>query len=91
MTNPGTFAFLVHPRARLADDMARIWAPLGRVPESMYETGLRRLPVPPAVISTVEIGGQTSATSCSYRLARSTCLIDPVKLATGSGAPSTAR
>jgi predicted amino acid dehydrogenase len=58
MTDPGTFAFLVHPRAQVAADMARIWAPLGRLPEAMYDTGLRRFPVPPVVISSAEIGGR---------------------------------
>ncbi|NMR21383.1 FAD-dependent oxidoreductase [Cellulomonas fimi] len=41
-----TFAFLVHPRTRLAEDMRCVWRPLGLVPEPVYDAALRRLPVP---------------------------------------------
>jgi fatty aldehyde-generating acyl-ACP reductase len=47
------FAFLVHPRADVATDMARIWRPLGRIPSSAWDWGLRRLPVPPQLLATV--------------------------------------
>ncbi|HEX5858104.1 MAG TPA: semialdehyde dehydrogenase [Microbacterium sp.] len=50
---PPKFAFLVHPRAQVAQDMARIWRPLGRVPEPAWAWGLRRLPVPPQLLTTV--------------------------------------
>lgn len=57
MSPAGTFAFLVHPRARLSEDMGRVWSPLGSVPESLYDVGLRRLPLPPVTMATVQIAG----------------------------------
>lgn len=51
------FAFLVHPRVRIADDLARVWGRLGRVPEPVYDAALRRLPLRPVTMATVEIGG----------------------------------
>lgn len=48
-----TFAFLVHPRARVAPDMARVWSPLGQLPEPALQWGLRHLPVPPQPFATV--------------------------------------
>lgn len=57
MSGPGTFAFTVHPRARLREDLARAWKPLGLVPEAVYDAALRRLPLPPAAIAGVQIGG----------------------------------
>lgn len=53
-----TFAFLVHPRARLSEDMARVWPPLGAVPERVYDSALRRLPLPPVTMARVVIGEQ---------------------------------
>ncbi|GAB2696392.1 NAD(P)-binding domain-containing protein [Thalassiella azotivora] len=53
-----TFAFLAHPRARLAEDMGRVWSPLGRVPERVYDTALRRLPVPTLRLATVHLAGR---------------------------------
>jgi predicted amino acid dehydrogenase len=50
-------AFLVHPRARLAEDLARVAKPLGLVPERLYDVALRRLPVPPVTMGSVNIGG----------------------------------
>jgi fatty aldehyde-generating acyl-ACP reductase len=52
-----TFAFLVHPRARLAQDLARVSKPLGLVPERVYDVALRRLPVPPVTMASVRLGG----------------------------------
>jgi len=52
---PKKFAFLVHPRADVAVDMARIWRPLGRVPARAWDWGLRHLPVPPATLATVRL------------------------------------
>ncbi|MCE0487433.1 semialdehyde dehydrogenase [Ornithinimicrobium sediminis] len=54
----GSFAFLVHPRVRVSADMARVWSPLGAVPERVYDTALRRLPVPPITMASVVIGGR---------------------------------
>ncbi|MBK8446798.1 MAG: semialdehyde dehydrogenase [Micropruina sp.] len=53
------FAFLVHPRADVATDMARIWRPLGRVPARSWDWGLRRLPVPPITLASVRRRGAT--------------------------------
>src|SRR6478735_905626 len=50
-----TFAFTVHPRARLRDDLARVWRPLGLLPEACYDEALRRLPLPPVTIAGVQI------------------------------------
>jgi predicted amino acid dehydrogenase len=50
---PATFAFLVHPRAEVAPDLARVWRPLGRVPERACQWGLRHLPLPPLPLATV--------------------------------------
>jgi fatty aldehyde-generating acyl-ACP reductase len=58
VSDSGTFAFTVHPRARLTEDMARVWSPLGRVPEPVYDTALRRLPLRPISMAGVHIGGQ---------------------------------
>ena len=58
MTAAHPFSFLVHPRAHLAEDLARLWRPLGLVPEGVYDTALRRLPLAPYTMSTVEIGGE---------------------------------
>ncbi|QKJ20805.1 NAD(P)-binding domain-containing protein [Microbacterium hominis] len=58
MSAAGTFAFLVHPRARLSEDLARVWRPLGAVPEPIYDVALRRLPVPPVTMAGVSIGGE---------------------------------
>ncbi|MEN0127895.1 MAG: hypothetical protein AAGC49_00535 [Brevundimonas sp.] len=48
-----TFAFLVHPRADVSRDLARVWPPLRAVPSGVLEWGLRRLPVPPLALGTV--------------------------------------
>ena len=53
-----SFTFLVHPRTRTGEDLARVWRPLGRVPEKVYDTALRRLPLPPVTIAAVEVGGE---------------------------------
>ena len=49
------FAFLVHPRARIAEDLARVWRPLGRVPEGVVERAVRRLPLPPFSMARVHL------------------------------------
>lgn len=54
----GTFAFTVHPRTHLREDLARIWRPLGHVPEAVYSSAFRRLPLPAATIAGVRIGGE---------------------------------
>jgi predicted amino acid dehydrogenase len=57
VSRTGSFAFLVHPRTRLAEDMARVSRPLGLVPERVYDVALRRLPVPPVTMASVHLGG----------------------------------
>ena len=51
-----TFAFLVHPRVALREDMARVWRPLGLIPDAVYDRALRRLPLPPVTFSEVRLG-----------------------------------
>jgi predicted amino acid dehydrogenase len=58
VSQTGTLAFLVHPRARLSEDMARMSKPLGLVPERVYDVALRRLPVPPVTMASVHLGGR---------------------------------
>lgn len=48
-----TFAFLVHPRASIRDDLRRVWRPLGLIPEHVYHRALPTLPLPPIPISRV--------------------------------------
>lgn len=57
------FAFLVHPRAQVATDMARIWKPLGLIPDSAWGWGLRNLPVPPITLASVHRDDATDATA----------------------------
>ncbi|MDM7832731.1 semialdehyde dehydrogenase [Cellulomonas edaphi] len=47
------FAFLVHPRADVSQDLARVWSPLAAVPSRALEWGMRHLPVPPLALGTV--------------------------------------
>jgi predicted amino acid dehydrogenase len=55
MSSAAPFAFLVHPRDRIAQDLARVWRPLGRVPERLVDTAVRRLPLPPYAMSRVHL------------------------------------
>ncbi|MEZ0446272.1 semialdehyde dehydrogenase [Cellulomonas sp. ICMP 17802] len=55
MSTAAPFAFLVHPRARIAEDLARVWRPLGRVPEGLVDAAVRRLPLPPYAMSRVTL------------------------------------
>ena len=52
-----TFAFLVHPRADLRQDLARLAKPLGLVPNVVYDRALRRLPLPPVRFASVRLNG----------------------------------
>lgn len=52
-----TFAFLVHPRADLRQDMARLAKPLGLVPTIVYDHALRRLPLAPFRFASVGLNG----------------------------------
>ncbi|GAA4404622.1 polysaccharide biosynthesis protein [Fodinibacter luteus] len=58
MTARHPFSFLVHPRTRLSEDLSRVWRPLGRVPDGVYDTALRRLPLAPVTMAGIEIGGE---------------------------------
>ncbi len=49
------FAFLVHPRARVSDDLARVWRPLGRIPERTADRAVRRLPLRPFTMARVHL------------------------------------
>ena len=50
-----TFAFLVHPRVALNEDLARMWSPLGAVPNAVYDHALRRLPLPPVSFARIRL------------------------------------
>ena len=50
-----TFAFLVHPRVALREDMARVWRPLGIVPSKVYDHAMRRLPLPPLSFAEIRL------------------------------------
>jgi len=50
-----TFAFLVHPRVALREDLARVWRPLGIVPDAVYDHALRRLPIPPVSFAQIRL------------------------------------
>jgi len=52
-----TFAFLVHPRADLRQDLARLAKPLGLVPNMVYDRALRRLPLPAVRFASVGLHG----------------------------------
>ena len=58
MSSAVPFAFLVHPRAQIGQDLARIWRPLGAIPERLLDVAVRRLPLPPASISRVRLGDE---------------------------------
>lgn len=49
------FAFLVHPRVRVSDDLARVWSPLGRIPERVADRAVRRLPLRPFTMARVHL------------------------------------
>ena len=55
MSTAAPFAFLVHPRSRIADDLARIWRPLGHVPEGLVDAAVRKLPLRPYAMSRVDL------------------------------------
>lgn len=57
MTDTTPFAFLVHPRRQIGQDLARVWGPLARVPERCYDTALKRLPLPATTIARVTVDG----------------------------------
>src|SRR6476620_9660231 len=55
MSTAAPFAFLVPPRSRIADDLARIWRPLGHVPEGLVDAAVRKLPLRPYAMSRVDL------------------------------------
>ena len=52
MSESGTFAFTVHPRAVLREDMARVWRPLGLVPEAVYDAAADHYVCPAGAVLT---------------------------------------
>lgn len=56
------FAFLVHLRRSVQQDLGRVWRPLGWIPEAIYRLALRLLPVPPVTIGTVRLTGPHART-----------------------------
>lgn len=58
-STPRKFAFLIHPRVQVAQDLGDLfWSPLRHLPNSFYETLLRRLPVRPLVSGRIQLGTQ---------------------------------
>lgn len=57
MDDTTPFAFLVHPRRHIGEDLGLLWGPLARVPERCYDTALRRLPLPATSIAQVTVDG----------------------------------
>ncbi|GEM46857.1 saccharopine dehydrogenase NADP-binding domain-containing protein [Deinococcus cellulosilyticus] len=56
-STPRRFAFLIHPRVQVAQDLGDLfWSPLRHLPNSFYETLLRRLPVRPLVSGRIQLG-----------------------------------
>lgn len=62
MSDYGSFAFTVHPRAELRADAARVWPPLGILPERALDAALRRLPLPALPMAGISIGGERVGT-----------------------------
>lgn len=52
-TPSNKFAFLLHPRTEIAEDFARVFKPLGWIPNSWYERVLPMLPASPRVVSSI--------------------------------------
>ena len=48
-----TFAFLVHPRTNVREDLGGIFKPLGLIPNRVYNSALKHLPLKPQVIGNV--------------------------------------
>ena len=55
---PVDVAFLVHPRTAVAEDMGRVFRPLGWLPSAVYEWGFAHLPVPASAIGTTAVAGR---------------------------------
>ncbi len=52
-TDRSKFAFLVHPRTNVREDLGGIFAPLGLIPNRVYNSALKHLPLKPQVIGNV--------------------------------------
>ena len=57
------FAFLVHPRTNVQEDLAGVFAPLGLIPNKVYDSALRHLPLPPFKIGTVSFADRPDETA----------------------------
>lgn len=56
------FAFVVHPRADVRQDLQRVWKPLGRIPHRALDRAMR-LPVPPLPMGTVSFSDDPRTTA----------------------------
>ncbi|MBJ6362498.1 saccharopine dehydrogenase NADP-binding domain-containing protein [Paenibacillus sp. GCM10012307] len=54
------FAFLVHPRTRVSEDLSRAWKPFRYIPNRVLDWGLKRLQVPPLHVADVYLRDQMS-------------------------------
>ena len=57
------FAFIVHPRADVAEDLGGIVKPLGLIPNRVYDAALSRLPIPPVTIGDVSFADRPEETA----------------------------
>lgn len=57
------FAFLVHPRTDVREDLAGIFSPLGLIPNRVYDVALRHLPIGPRVIGDVAFADNPEETA----------------------------
>ncbi|MCB0712515.1 MAG: hypothetical protein KDD67_09315 [Ignavibacteriae bacterium] len=61
--NRKKFAFLVHPRADVREDLGNILKPLGLIPNRVYNTALKHLPLPAFNIGEVSFADRPNETA----------------------------
>ena len=61
--NRKKFAFLVHPRADVREDLGNILKPLGLIPNRLYNKALKHLPLPPFSIGEVSFADRPEETA----------------------------
>ena len=57
------FAFLVHPRTDVREDLGGIFRPLGLIPNRVYDVALKHLPLKPVVIGDVTFADRPDQTA----------------------------
>jgi fatty aldehyde-generating acyl-ACP reductase len=53
--DPVEFAFLVHPRTEVSEDVGKVWRPLGLLPSSAYEKAFGRFRIPAFSMATASL------------------------------------